>query len=127
MTSLGDCHDWYLKADVTILSDVFTKFRKITMDKFGLDPLHYLTLPALSFDCLFKSTSASIELITKFIISSRNQFAVGSVNQLSDTPNGPTPGPTPLDCHLDYHLDYHLVHHLDYHIKKILYIDANNL
>ena len=65
MKTLADYHDWYLKTDVSILSDVFTKFRKTTIEKFGLDPLHYLTLPALSFDCLFKSTGATVELITE--------------------------------------------------------------
>ena len=65
MTTLADYHDCYLKTDVAILADVFTKFRKTTIEKFGLDPLHYLTLPALSFDCLFKNTGASIELITE--------------------------------------------------------------
>ena len=63
--TLGDYHDWYLKLDVAILADVFTKFRKTTLEKFQLDPLHYVTLPGLSFDCLFKTTKQEIDLITE--------------------------------------------------------------
>ena len=104
MKTLADYHDWYLKTDVTILSDVFTKFRKTTIEKFGLDPLHYLTLPALSFDCLFKSTGASIELITEaetyefFMKSSRGGIFQSVKRHAVRKPNRP-----------------------------IMYIDANNL
>ena len=45
----------YLKLDVTLLADIFTKFRKICLTEDGLDPVHYLTLPHYSWDCALKS------------------------------------------------------------------------
>ena len=83
MTNLVDYHDWYLKTDVSISYVVFTKFRKTAIDRFSLDPLHYLTLPASSFDCLFKASSASIDLLTEeetYKIFDKS-FTAGSANR----------------------------------------------
>ena len=43
--NLGDYYDVYVKTDV-----VFENFRKVCMEKYGLDPAHYYTAPGLRWD-----------------------------------------------------------------------------
>ncbi|XP_050535022.1 uncharacterized protein LOC126902042 [Daktulosphaira vitifoliae] len=62
--TLGDYSDKYLLVDVMILADVFEKFRKESLTNYKLDPAHYFSCPALSFDAMLKYTDAYIELLT---------------------------------------------------------------
>ena len=48
--TLGDYHDIYLKTDVLILTDIWTRFRETSMKHYKLDPSHYVSAPALSWD-----------------------------------------------------------------------------
>src|SRR6266480_7402400 len=48
--NLGEYHDIYLKTDVLSLADVWTEFRKMSMEYYELDPSHYVSAPALSWD-----------------------------------------------------------------------------
>ena len=51
--SLGDYHDLYLRSDVSLLADVFEKFRDIYLNYYNLDPAHFYTSPGLSWQaCL---------------------------------------------------------------------------
>ena len=51
--SLGDYHDLYLRSDVSLLADVFEKFRDICLNYYNLDPAHFYTSPGLSWQaCL---------------------------------------------------------------------------
>ena len=45
---------YYLKADVLLLADVFSKFRNVCLKEDGLDPVHYLTTPHFSWDTALK-------------------------------------------------------------------------
>ena len=67
--TLGDYHDLYLKSDITLLADVFQTFRKTCMNTDKLDPLHYYTVPGLSWDALLKYTKIDLELLTLICIS----------------------------------------------------------
>ncbi|GET56179.1 uncharacterized protein LOC110249295 [Rhizophagus irregularis DAOM 181602=DAOM 197198] len=62
--NLGEYHDLYLKTDVLLLTDVWTKFRQTAMHHYGLDPSHYVSAPALSWDGMLKITGVKIELFT---------------------------------------------------------------
>ncbi|KAJ8979283.1 hypothetical protein NQ317_004428 [Molorchus minor] len=62
--NLGDYSDLYLKADVLLLCDVFENFRKISLEKYKLDPAHYYTAPGLSWDSMLKLTEIELELLT---------------------------------------------------------------
>src|ERR1044072_6432774 len=62
--NLGEYHDLYLKTDVLLLADIWMKFRKSTMEYYGLDPSHYISAASLSWDAMLKYTGAKIELIT---------------------------------------------------------------
>ena len=48
MKTMGDYHVLYLKADVSLLADVFKKFIKTCLDYYGLDPCRYFSSPGLS-------------------------------------------------------------------------------
>lgn len=63
---IGDYNDLYLKTDVLILADVFENFRKISMrpDTYGLDPVHYYTLPGFSWDAMLKRTDVKLQLLS---------------------------------------------------------------
>ncbi|CAN7978486.1 unnamed protein product [Ixodes persulcatus] len=61
--SLGEYSDCYLHLDCLLLADVFHNFRKWTLDTYELDPLHYVSLPALSLACALKQTGVKLELL----------------------------------------------------------------
>jgi hypothetical protein len=61
---MGEYHDLYLKTDVLLLADVFETFRKTSMNYYKLDPCHYLTSPALSWDAMLLMTEVNLELLT---------------------------------------------------------------
>ena len=48
MNTMGDYHDLYLKANVSLLADVFGTFVSTCLDYYGLDPCHYFSSPGLS-------------------------------------------------------------------------------
>lgn len=54
----------YLKTDVLLLADIFENFRKSSLHLYGLDPAHYLTSPALSWDAMLKYTKVRLEALT---------------------------------------------------------------
>ncbi|CAG8468425.1 2010_t:CDS:10 [Cetraspora pellucida] len=60
----SEYHDIYLKTDVLSLADVWTQLRKMSMEYDGLDPSHYVLLPAYSWDAMLKMTDVKIELFT---------------------------------------------------------------
>ena len=62
--TFADFHDVYLKSDVTLLADVFEKFRASCMDTYQLDAVHYMSLPGFSFDVALKYTKVELDLIS---------------------------------------------------------------
>ncbi|CAG8838984.1 24555_t:CDS:1, partial [Cetraspora pellucida] len=46
------------------LADVWTQLRKMSMEYDGLDPSHYVSLLAYSWDAMLKMTGVKIELFT---------------------------------------------------------------
>ena len=59
----GDYLSMYLKLDVLLLACVFEKFRQKTLEQDGLDPVHFVSLPGLSFLSAFKMTGETIDLL----------------------------------------------------------------
>ena len=53
----------YLILDVLLLADVFETFRKLSLEQDGLEPVHFISLPALSFQSAFKMTNEEIHLL----------------------------------------------------------------
>ena len=62
--TLGDYHDIYLKADVCLLADVFEKYRETSLNVYFLDPSHYISSPAMSWDAFLKMSDVKLDLIS---------------------------------------------------------------
>ena len=62
--NLVDYTKLYCKADTILLAEVFETFRRKMMAFSGLDPAHYISLPAYSYDSMLLITNAHIELPT---------------------------------------------------------------
>ena len=63
MKTMKDYHNLCLKCDVSLLADVFEKFRNCSLKNYGLCPSHYLSTPRLSWDPIFKMTKIGLDLI----------------------------------------------------------------
>ena len=61
--TFGDYLMVYLKLDVVLLACVFERFRQKTLEEDGLDPVHFVSLPGLSFMSAFKMTGERIDLL----------------------------------------------------------------
>ena len=59
---MKDYHNHYLITDILLLADVFENFRKMSLETYGLDPIHYHSLPGLSWDAMLKYTGVELEL-----------------------------------------------------------------
>ena len=46
--TLGDCHDLYVQSDTLMLADVFENFRNMCIQRYELDPAHFLSAPGLA-------------------------------------------------------------------------------
>ena len=64
LKNMGEYHDLYLKTDILLLVDVFENFRKTCLTYYKLDPLYYISAPALAWDAMLKMTGINLELIT---------------------------------------------------------------
>ena len=53
----------YLHLDIYLLTDVFEKFRDVTLQEDGLDPVHFVSLPGLSYMACFKRSGETIDLL----------------------------------------------------------------
>ena len=53
----------YLYLDICELADVFEEFRKVTLREDGLDPVHFVSLPGLSYEACFKRSKETIDLL----------------------------------------------------------------
>jgi len=54
----------YCKIDTILLAEVFEQFRTDMHNFSGLDPAHYISLPAYTYDSMLKLTKCEIELPT---------------------------------------------------------------
>ena len=110
--SFGDYLMAYLKLDVILLACVFERFREQTLKQDGLDPVHFISLPGLSFLSAFKMTGERIDLLS-------------DLEMYSFFERGIRGGMTFVNKHLVRseritHQDTELMQHL-------AYIDENNL
>ena len=109
--TLGDYMMRYLQMDVYLLADVFEEFRKITLQEDGLDPVHFISLPSLTYMSCFKMTEEHIELLTDPLMY--DFFERGIRGGLTFT-----------NCHSQR--SHQALHEGDLN-THLLYIDENNL
>ena len=62
--SLLDYMQLYVATDTILLCDVFEHFRNLALESYGLDPLHYISLPSFGRDAMLKMTGVEIEQIS---------------------------------------------------------------
>ncbi|KYN20067.1 hypothetical protein ALC57_07573 [Trachymyrmex cornetzi] len=60
----GEYSDLYLKPDVLLLANIFENFRESCATSYGLDPVHYYTLPGFTWNAMLKHTRIRFELLT---------------------------------------------------------------
>jgi len=53
----------YMNLDIYLLADVFERFRALSLQEDGLDPVHFVSLPGLSYMACFKRTHEKIDLL----------------------------------------------------------------
>ena len=103
--TMRDYHDLYLKLDVLLLADVFENFRNMATESYGLDPLHYLTLPSFSWDACLRKTKVKLDLLDdpeKFLMVENNirggfpSSVIDMPKQTTYTPNMHTTPISPL-------------------------------
>ena len=61
---MGEYHDLYVQSDNTLLVDVFENFRNKCIEKYELDPAHFLSVPGLAWQACLKNTGVKLELLT---------------------------------------------------------------
>ena len=64
LKNLGELHNLYMETDVFLLADVFEEFREFSLLKYGLDPAHFNTAPALSWSAALLHTNQVLEIPT---------------------------------------------------------------
>ena len=62
--NLGEYHDLYVQTDTLLLADVFENFRNLCLEKYQLDPSHFLSAPGLAWQACLKKTGVNLELLT---------------------------------------------------------------
>ena len=112
--SFRDYHNLYLKSDV-LLTDFFEKFRKLSMDSYGLDAAHYYTAPGMAWDAALKLTNVKLELFDNEDMYTFIERSIrGGISQISKrfakANNKDCPDYDPLKS-----------------ITHLIYLNANNL
>ena len=117
LSNFGEYHDFYLKCDVLLLCDIFENFRKLSLSYFKLDPVHYMSLPSLSYDAFLKSNKIPIKMISNEEIKNfYEDHKIGAICAVM--------GKKHVKANNKYMgLEYDCNKESNY----ILYIDANNL
>ena len=52
--NLGEYHDLYVQCNTFLLADVFENFRNMYLNKYGLDPAHFLSASGLAWQACLK-------------------------------------------------------------------------
>ena len=58
--NVGEYHDLYVESDTLLLADVFENFRDKCLDKYQLDPIHFLSAPGLAWQACLKTTGIEL-------------------------------------------------------------------
>ena len=63
MKTMKDYQDLYLKCNISLVANVFEKFRNNSLTNYGLCPRHYLSSPGLSWDAAHEMLKIKLEHI----------------------------------------------------------------
>ena len=89
MKTIKYCRDFYLKCDILFLADVFEKFTKKSLKKYGLCPSHYLSASDLNWDAMLKVKKIKVGVILdpSMFIFFKKGARVGISNRYSKSNN----------------------------------------
>ena len=62
--NLGEYNDLYVQSDTLLLADVFENFRDRCIEKYELNPAHFLSASGLVWKACLKKTEVKLELLT---------------------------------------------------------------
>ena len=62
--NLGEYHDLHVQSDTLLLADVFEKLRDKCIERYELDPAHFLSAPGQAWQDCLKKTTVELELLT---------------------------------------------------------------
>lgn len=68
--NLKDYMECYCMLDVYLLAEVFTEFRKQTLENFEIDPCNFISLPGMGLQCFLKTSKTVLDYIYDGNISS---------------------------------------------------------
>ena len=66
LENLGDYNDLYVQSDTLLLTDVFNNSRDMCLKEYGLDPVHFPSLPGLAWQACLKKNNIELELLTDY-------------------------------------------------------------
>ena len=59
INNLGEYQDLYVQSDSLLLADVYENFRNMCLDKYGLDPVNFVSAPRLARKVRLKKTGVN--------------------------------------------------------------------
>ena len=114
--TIADYHDIYLKLDVLLLADFFERFRRICLEFYSIDTIHYYTTPGLAWDAALRMSRVGLQLITDNgmynFIENSILGGISMISSLHAQANNPS-FPDTYDANLPR--------------QDLNYLDANNL
>ncbi|CAH1114728.1 unnamed protein product [Psylliodes chrysocephalus] len=63
LKTLEDYSYLYIKTYILLFASVFETFRDTCYKTYGLDPVHYYTVPGYTWDCMLKYTKCALKTI----------------------------------------------------------------
>ena len=66
INNLGKYHDLYVQSDTLFLGDVYENFINMCLDKYGLDPVYFVSAPGLPWKACLKKTGVKLGLLTDY-------------------------------------------------------------
>ena len=73
----------YLKNDALILTCVFEKIIKVSVNEFGINPLYCVSLPGYTWECGFKNTGTNLQTLqNKDLILTHENNIRGGINSV---------------------------------------------
>ena len=61
INNLGEYHDLYVQSDTLLLADVYENFRNMCLDKYGLDPVYFVSVLGLAWQACLKKTRVKLD------------------------------------------------------------------